>query len=119
MYASGGNRPHWCASPTITRYTRPSAEQPLTQKEPTTMSNLFGSILEAAGVEARVVRAASDIDAASRAMTTDTDIAIPGMTRPFLPHQASGIEFVLDSLAQRGCALVGDDCGLGKTQILL
>jgi len=41
------------------------------------------------------------------------------MVRPFLPWQAAAYNYANDSIARWGGALLGDDMGMGKTQVLL
>jgi len=60
-----------------------------------------------------------EVAALSRAMTTPTVITVPGMTRPFRPHQCAAYEYVLGAVDRWGAALVGDAMGLGKTQVAL
>jgi hypothetical protein len=60
---------------------------------------------------------ADNVLAASKALAA---IAHPqGMLRPFLPHQAAAYLYARDSIARWGCSLIGDDMGMGKTQVLL
>jgi hypothetical protein len=58
-----------------------------------------------------------DILALSKAIDGTADV--PGMQRPFLPHQAASFNCAMGAIARWGCALIGDDMGLGKTQVLL
>lgn len=55
--------------------------------------------------------------AASKALAA---VAHPqGMVRPFLPWQAAAYQFCNDSIARWGGSLLGDDMGMGKTQVML
>ena len=56
--------------------------------------------------------------AASQALATDTPVHPAGMVRPFLPWQAAAFTYALASIARWSGALVGDDMGMGKTQVL-
>lgn len=56
---------------------------------------------------------------ASKAITLDHDVVIPGLVRPFYPWQLAAYEYALASIARWGGCLVGDDMGLGKTAVLL
>ena len=58
-----------------------------------------------------------DVLRASSALTAEA--TVPGMTRPFLAHQAAAYLYATDSIARWGAAFLGDDMGLGKTQVLL
>lgn len=44
---------------------------------------------------------------------------VPGMARPFLPHQEVALRYALDALLRWPGVLIGDDMGLGKTQVML
>src|SRR5687768_13010390 len=57
---------------------------------------------------------------ASQALTTDEVVNLPGMTRPFLAHQGAAYRYAVDrTVPVWGCAFLGDDMGMGKTQVLL
>lgn len=60
--------------------------------------------------------AGDDVLAASKALTAEA--TVPGMVRPFLPHQAAGYLYAKGALARWGGAFLGQDMGLGKTQII-
>jgi hypothetical protein len=60
----------------------------------------------------------SAIAALSASLTTDADVRVAGMARPFLPHQAVAHLYLDRALADWDCAFVGDDMGLGKTQVM-
>jgi SWI/SNF-related matrix-associated actin-dependent regulator of chromatin subfamily A-like protein 1 len=60
----------------------------------------------------------SAIAALSAALTTTSFVTVPGMARPFLPHQAVCHLYLDRALAEWDCAFVGDDMGLGKTQVM-
>jgi hypothetical protein len=57
--------------------------------------------------------------AASKALTLDHDIVVPGLARPFHPWQAAAYEYAQASIARWGGCIIGDDMGLGKTAVLL
>ena len=58
-----------------------------------------------------------DVLAASSALSADA--TVPGMLRPFMPHQAAAYLYCLGAIARFGGALLGDDMGMGKTQVML
>jgi hypothetical protein len=60
----------------------------------------------------------ADIIAASSALTTPSPIVPPGMVRPYLAHQGAAHVAANGAIARHGCALLGDDMGMGKTQVL-
>ena len=47
------------------------------------------------------------------------EVTVPGMMRPFQPHQAAGYLYLSESIRQNGYGIAGYDMGLGKTQIFL
>ena len=55
--------------------------------------------------------------AASGALSADA--TVPGMLRPFMPHQAAAFLYCQGAIARWGGALLGDDMGMGKTQVML
>ena len=57
--------------------------------------------------------------ARNRALSTTTDLVVPGMVRPYLPHQAAAHEAAMAAIAHYGYAVLADDMGLGKTQVML
>jgi len=57
--------------------------------------------------------------AASSALAYDGVLTVPGMVRPYLAHQAAAHVAANADIAAWGCALLGDDMGMGKTQVLL
>ena len=62
--------------------------------------------------------AGTDIIALSKALTTPAPIAVPGMVRPYLAHQGAAHVAANGAIARFGAALLGDDMGMGKTQVL-
>lgn len=60
----------------------------------------------------------SAIAALSASITTDVTVDLPGMARPFLPHQAVAYLYSHGAIDRWGCVFVGDDMGLGKTQVM-
>lgn len=58
-----------------------------------------------------------DILQASNALTGT--VSVPGMLRPFMPHQAAAFLYTQASIARWGGCLIGDDMGMGKTQVAL
>ena len=60
----------------------------------------------------------SEIAALSAALTTDVPVTVPGMARPFMPHQAVSYLYTLGAVERWGGAFIGDDMGLGKTQVM-
>ena len=58
----------------------------------------------------------NDILAASSLLNAEVDIE--GMARPFLAHQAASYLYALGAIDRWGGALIGDDMGMGKTQVL-
>jgi len=88
---------------------------------------LFNSNITAAAATAATVVpvvtpglvAGDDVLAASMALTTPTPVTVPGMVRPYLAHQGAAHIAINDSIARFGCALLGDDMGMGKTQVLV
>src|SRR4051794_13702239 len=60
----------------------------------------------------------ADAIAASQALTTPSPIVPPGMVRPYLAHQGAAHVAANGAIARHGCALLGDDMGMGKTQVL-
>ena len=61
----------------------------------------------------------NDVLLASQALTTEAPVTVPGMARPFLAHQGAAYLYAVDSIARWGCTFLGDDMGMGKTQVLL
>ena len=59
-----------------------------------------------------------DIVAASQALTTPSPIVPVGMVRPYLAHQGAAHVAAMDAIARWGTVLLGDDMGMGKTQVL-
>jgi hypothetical protein len=57
--------------------------------------------------------------ASSKALEPATPVTIPDMVRPFLPWQAAAFVYALAAIKRWGGALLGDDMGMGKTQVLL
>jgi hypothetical protein len=56
--------------------------------------------------------------ARSKALDTTDIRPVPGLVRPFMPHQAAAFAYASDSIAKWGFAFLGHDMGLGKTQLL-
>lgn len=63
--------------------------------------------------------AGDDVLVASQAVSLDYEVTVPGMTRPFRPYQSPAYVAARDAIARWGCAFLGDDMGMGKTQIML
>ena len=61
---------------------------------------------------------ACDMAALSSALTTATPVTVPGMARPYLAHQGAAHLAANYAISEYGCALLGDDMGMGKTQVL-
>jgi hypothetical protein len=79
---------------------------------------LLNARADAAGTVASPIIDMGAIAALSASLTTDTQVTVPGMLRPFLPHQAVAHLYVDGAIARWGCAFIGDDMGLGKTQVM-
>jgi len=60
----------------------------------------------------------SFMNALSRALSTDVVVAPPGMVRPYMAHQAAAHVACNAAITNHGCAFLGDDMGMGKTQVL-
>lgn len=56
--------------------------------------------------------------ARSIALTTPSPVTVEGMVRPYLAHQGAAHLAANADIATWGCALLGDDMGMGKTQVL-
>ena len=61
---------------------------------------------------------ATDMHTLSSALTTAMPVTVPGMVRPYLAHQGAAHVAANYAIGQFGCALLGDDMGMGKTQVL-
>ena len=61
---------------------------------------------------------AHDMHTLSSALTTATPVTVPGMVRPYLAHQGAAHLAANYAISEYGCALLGDDMGMGKTQVL-
>ena len=46
-------------------------------------------------------------------------LSVPGMARPYLAHQVAAHIAARYSIDTNGCVVIGDDMGMGKTQVLL
>lgn len=55
--------------------------------------------------------------AASQALAPLMPVVVPGMVRPYRTHQAAAHVAANGAIARFGCALIGDDMGMGKTQV--
>jgi hypothetical protein len=79
---------------------------------------LLNARADAAGTIASPIIDMGAIAALSASLTTTETVTVPGMLRPFLPHQAVAYLYATGSLDRWGCVFVGDDMGLGKTQVM-
>jgi hypothetical protein len=59
-----------------------------------------------------------DVLAASQALVPLFPVNVPGMVRPYRAHQAAAHVAANADIARWGAALLGDDMGMGKTQVL-
>ena len=53
----------------------------------------------------------------SSAITYPGVLSVPGMARPYLAHQVAAHVAANQAIADYGCAVIGDDMGMGKTQV--
>src|SRR4029077_14800379 len=53
-----------------------------------------------------------------KALLPAGEVHVPGMLRPFLPHQPAAFQYLLATLRARGGGYDGDDMAVGKTQTL-
>jgi Helicase conserved C-terminal domain len=93
-----------------------------TTPTPNPADDLF-ALLNARADQAPAIAASPIVDmsaiaALSASLTTDITVDLPGMMRPFLPHQAVSYLYVRGAIERWGCAFIGDDMGLGKTQVM-
>ena len=87
--------------------------------------SIFGNDILAAANAAPVAQpvtgglGSDDILAQSGAISTDVALNVPGMARPYLPHQGAAHVACNSAIDRFGCALLGDDMGMGKTQVMM
>ena len=87
--------------------------------DPNLLSALQGAAATAPTPVVRLAPGLGDDSVLAASNLLSATANVEGMLRPFQAHQAAAYHFANDSIARWGGVLVGDDMGMGKTQVAL